>query len=321
VRSAVAVTLTAMVAVALAGNSAYADPSITEIERRINAVWLDAEPLIEKYNRVHDKYLRNKAKQADLLRQVEPLQRQVDLARLRSGAIAAQVYRGGNASAFAAILNTGSPKVLADRLTFLDYMTQMQQRQIAGVTALMREYDEKRAPLDAVVAELAQQDADLAARRKVIQGKIDELEKLRLQAYGTTTGTGAYRPWACPAPDEYLPTKGWKAAVFACQQAGDAYDMGAAGPDTWDCSGLTMVAWQRAGVGLPHNAEDQRNAIRSVKRVDLRPGDLVFYYADLHHVAIYVGDGKVMHAPTWSDKVRMRVLEDVGPVHSYGRPG
>jgi cell wall-associated NlpC family hydrolase len=58
-----------------------------------------------------------------------------------------------------------------------------------------------------------------------------------------------------------------------------------------------------------------------VKRVDLRVGDLVFYYGDLHHVAIYVGDGKVMHAPTWTDKVRMRVLEDVGPVHSYGRPG
>jgi hypothetical protein len=313
--------LVAVLVVALGGNAAYADPSVSEIERQINAVWSDAEPLIEKYNRVHEKYQRNKAKQAELLKEVAPFQRQVDLARLRTGFIAAQIYRGANASAFNAILGSGSPKILADQLTFLEYTGQMQQRQIARVTDMMREYDEKRAPIDALVAELAKQDADLAARRKVIQAKLDELGKLRLAAYGTTNGTGEYRPWACPAPDEYLPTKGWKAGQFACQQAGDNYAMGAAGPETWDCSGLTMVAWQQAGVSLPHNAEDQRNKIVSVKRADLRVGDLVFYYSDLHHVAIYVGNGKVMHAPTWTDKVRMRVLEDVGPVHSYGRPG
>ena len=313
--------LAVVLLVGLTANAAYADPSISEIERRINAVWAGAEPLIEKYNRVHEKYERNKAKQAELLKEVRPFQRQVDLARLRTGFIAAQIYRGGNASALSGILSSGSPKVLADQLTFLEYTARQQHRQLAGVTEMMREYDEKRAPVDALVAELAKQDADLAARRKVIMDKLDELGQLRLAAYGTTNGTGAYRPWPCPAPDEYLPTKGWKAGQFACQQAGDDYDMGAAGPSAWDCSGLTMAAWQQAGVSLPHNAEDQRHAITSVKRVDLRVGDLVFYYSDLHHVAIYVGNGKVMHAPTWTDKVRMRVLEDVGPVHSYGRPG
>jgi peptidoglycan DL-endopeptidase CwlO len=312
--------LAALLLVAFTANTAYADPSISEIERRINAVWADAEPLIEKYNRVHEKYQKNKAKQADLLKEVLPLQRQVDMARQRTGFIAAEIYRGGQASAFNGILSSGSPKALADQLTFLEYTARLQHRQIAGVAEMMREYDEKRAPVDALVAELAKQDADLAARRKVIMDKLDELGKLRLAAYGTTSGTGAFRPWPCPAPDEYLPTKGWKAGQFACQQAGDDYSMGAAGPNTWDCSGLTMVAWQQAGVSLPHNAEDQRNAITSVKRVDLRVGDLVFYYGDLHHVAIYVGDGKVMHAPTYTDNVRMRVLEDVGPVHSYGRP-
>jgi peptidoglycan DL-endopeptidase CwlO len=313
--------LAAVLLVALTANAAYADPSISEIERRINAVWTDAEPLIEKYNRVHEKYQKNKAKRAELLKEVEPYQRQVDLARQRTGFIAAQIYRGGNATAFNAVLSSGSPKILADQLTFLEYTAQQQQRQISKVTEMMREYDEKRAPVDALVAELAKQDADLAARRKVIQQKLDELGQLRLQAYGTTNGTGEYRPWPCPAPDEYLPTKGWKAGQFACQQAGDDYNMGAAGPNTWDCSGLTMMAWAQAGVHLPHNAEDQRHAIQSVKRVDLRVGDLVFYYGDLHHVAIYVGNGKVMHAPTYTDQVRMRVLEDVGPVHSYGRPG
>ena len=320
-RGVVVSALTVVLLVALAGNSAYADPSISEIERRIGVIWREAEPLIEKFNKVHEKYLRNKAKQAELMKVVEPLRRQVDLARLRTGAIAAQIYKGGNASALNAILASGSPNDLADQLTFLEYTARAQQRQIAGVTDMMREYDEKRAPVDAVVTELAAQDAELARQRKVIEGKLSELEKLRQAAYGTTTGTGAYRPWACPAPDEYLPTKGWKAAVFACKQAGLAYAYGSAGPRSYDCSGLTMVSWQQAGVYLPHNAEDQRYAVPSVKRVDLRPGDLVFYYGDLHHVGIYVGDGKVMHAPMSTDKVRMRVLDDVGPVHSYGRPG
>ena len=133
-RAVVVGALTATLLVALAGTTAYADPSISEIERRINTIWADAEPLIEKYNAVHEKYQKNKAKQADLLKQLEPLRRQVDLARLRIGALAAQVYRGGSAGAFSAVLSTGSPTSLADQLTFLDYLTREQQRQISGAT-------------------------------------------------------------------------------------------------------------------------------------------------------------------------------------------
>jgi cell wall-associated NlpC family hydrolase len=58
-----------------------------------------------------------------------------------------------------------------------------------------------------------------------------------------------------------------------------------------------------------------------VDRADLQVGDLVFYYADLHHVAIYVGDGKIMHAPYAGDNVRMASMDSSGPIHSFGRPG
>jgi peptidoglycan DL-endopeptidase CwlO len=318
-RMAVAGALVGLLTIAVSATPAGADPaSVGEIEARINKVWQDAEPLIEKYNAVHEKYQKNKAKQADLLRKMAPLQRQVDLAQLRVGVIAAQIYRGGNADAFNAVVSSGSPKKLAEQLTYLQYFARGQQRQIAGVTAMVDEYDALKAPIDAVVAELAKQDADLKAKRKVIDAKLAELQRLRLQAYGTTAGTGSYRPWPCPS--EYAPTKGYKAAVFACKQAGDAYVYGASGPNSYDCSGLTSTAWSQTGVYLPHNAERQRSSMPYVKRENLQVGDLVFYYGDLHHVAIYVGNGKVMHAPNSLDRVRMRVLEDVGPVHSYGRP-
>jgi cell wall-associated NlpC family hydrolase len=94
----------------------------------------------------------------------------------------------------------------------------------------------------------------------------------------------------------------------------------AAGPDGFDCSGLTLAGWAQVGVYLPHNAAAQRRSMPYVSRQDLQLGDLVFYYEDLHHVAIYVGDGKVMSAPTFGDFVRM-VNMDSSPIHSFGRPG
>jgi len=71
---------------------------------------------------------------------------------------------------------------------------------------------------------------------------------------------------------------------------------------------------------LPHNAAAQRRSMPYVSRANLQIGDLVFYYADLHHVAIYVGSGKIMTAPTFGDFVRMRELDSM-PIHSIGRPG
>jgi peptidoglycan DL-endopeptidase CwlO len=157
----------------------------------------------------------------------------------------------------------------------------------------------------------------LAAKRTAIEQRLDELQALRIKAYGTTGGTGGYRPRVCPA--EYLPTPGYKAAAFACGEVGKPYVWGAAGPSAYDCSGITLVAWQQAGVFLPHNAAAQRRSMQYVNRADLQIGDLVFYYNDLSHVAIYVSDGKIINAPQPGDVVRMMSME-TAPIHSFGRP-
>jgi cell wall-associated NlpC family hydrolase len=299
--------------------TAHADPTVAEIEAQIQKLWNEAEPLIEQYNAVHEQYQQNKAKQEQLQKQIEPLQRQVDLGHLRVGVMAAAVYKGGRADAFNAVLTSGSPRQLADQLALLDVLARDQDRQIEGVSTAKAELDKQKAPIDALVAQLAQQDADLAQQRTTIEGKLTDLQKLRTQAYGSGGGgTGSYRPWPCPS--EYLPTKGYQAAAFACKQAGIPYVWAAAGPKGYDCSGLTLAAWKQVGVYLPHNAAAQRRSMPYVNRADLRLGDLVFFYSDLHHVAIYVGNGKVMSAPTFGDFVRM-VSMDVMPIHSFGRPG
>jgi cell wall-associated NlpC family hydrolase len=82
-----------------------------------------------------------------------------------------------------------------------------------------------------------------------------------------------------------------------------------------------MAAWAKAGVSMPHNAAAQRQGMQSVSRSQLQPGDLVFFFSDVHHVAMYLGGGWVVHAPTEGDVVRMARIDGVAPINSYGRPG
>ena len=318
-RVGLAAVLGMVAAVVLTGTHAYADPSIAEIEAQIAAAWNADEPLIEKYNAVHEDYAKNKVHQDQLQAQLTPLQRQVDLAQIRVGAIAEQAYKGGPFDSFAALLAAGSPGRLAEQLTILDQLSRAQFSEISDVVALKARYDAEKAPLDKIVADLAKQDADLTAQKAVIDAKLADLQALRVKAYGASGGAqGKYRPWTCPS--QYLPTTGYKVAAFACAQAGKPYVWASAGPNSYDCSGLVLAAWKQVGVYLPHNAAAQRRSMPYVKRADIQIGDLVFYFSDIHHVAMYVGDGKVINAPNFGDVVRMTGI-DTWPVHSIGRPG
>jgi cell wall-associated NlpC family hydrolase len=318
-RAVVAVLVGGLASLALPSTNARAAPTVAEIEAQIQKIWNEAEPLIEKYNSVHEQYQKNKSQQDQLQKQIDPLQREVDLGRIRVGAMAAAVYKGGRVDTFNAVLTSSSPKQLAEQLTYLDLLARDQDHQLTGVSQAKAQLDGQKAPIDQLVTELAKQDTDLAQQRSAIEAKLNELQKLRTQAYGSSGGgAGSYRPWPCPS--EYLPTHGYQAAAFACKQAGSPYVWAAAGPSGYDCSGLTLAAWKQVGVYLPHNAAAQRRSMPYVNRADIQLGDLVFYYSDLHHVAIYVGNGKVMSAPTFGDHVRM-VSMDSSPIHSIGRPG
>lgn len=97
----------------------------------------------------------------------------------------------------------------------------------------------------------------------------------------------------------------WKVRQTALDQVGDPYRYGGSGPHSFDCSGLTSFAWRSAGVELPHSSRSQASMTRSVPRSDLRVGDLLFYGSPVHHVAIYIGDGKVVEASRPGRPVRV----------------
>lgn len=92
---------------------------------------------------------------------------------------------------------------------------------------------------------------------------------------------------------------------YAVQQIGDNYVWGAAGPVRWDCSGLTMRAYQQAGVRLPHSSRAQIGYGRSISRSNLQPGDLVFFGSPISHVGIYIGKNKMVHAPRPGARVQI----------------
>lgn len=92
---------------------------------------------------------------------------------------------------------------------------------------------------------------------------------------------------------------------YAVKQIGDNYVWGAAGPIRWDCSGLTMRAYQQAGVRLPHSSRAQFGYGRSISRSNLQPGDLIFFGSPISHVGIYIGKNKMVHAPRPGARVQI----------------
>ncbi len=113
--------------------------------------------------------------------------------------------------------------------------------------------------------------------------------------------------------------KGLRALQFAKRQLGDRYVYGAAGPNSFDCSGLTMAAWRSAGVRLPHNTNAQYRAAHHISKSHLRKGDLVFFYRGRSHVAIYAGKGMVIHAPRPGSKVSYIKMKYM-PFNGAARP-
>jgi len=98
---------------------------------------------------------------------------------------------------------------------------------------------------------------------------------------------------------------------YALSQIGDRYVFGAAGMQTWDCSGLTMRAFAAAGVALPHSSRAQFRYGKKIPRSQLRPGDLVFFKVPISHVGIYVGNGKMVHAPRPGYRVKIAPINQM----------
>lgn len=110
-----------------------------------------------------------------------------------------------------------------------------------------------------------------------------------------------------------------KALRIAASKKGSPYQWGAAGPNRFDCSGLTLYSFKKAGKKLPRTAAQQYNKTRHISSGSRRAGDLVFFHSGgyVYHVGIYAGKGKIWHAPKTGDVVRLQKIWTRSV--SYGR--
>ena len=289
--------------------------TISQLKSTIDALNRQAEIASEDLNttrvKTGDARARLTTLRADLRAQ------RASVSTLRSRVISATLSDYQNAGGLSA---TTSFLVAKDSKTFLTNLADdaVDQHQEAGaLTRLMREQDlltaqETQASVEfravrADRAKLSRQKAALAARIAKAKGLLDGLQAkqrahlLALQrasdAQSTSAGNQTSRDQPRPVSNVPTSARAQIAVKTALAQIGDPYVYGAAGPDAFDCSGLTMYAWAAAGVSLPHSSAMQPSSGTPVSISELRPGDLVFYYSPISHVAMYIGNGQVVHAP------------------------
>jgi len=310
----------AAVGILLAPGVANATPSPSNIEKQIDEQWNKLEPVIEQYNDVHNQLLRNQAQLKKIDKRLAPLELEVNLAMSQVGSMAGEAYMQGSPSAMKAMLISGSPTGLTEKLSFLDQISRHQRQSVSGAAELRDKLAGDKRDLDTLTKDVAARDKALAQQQKDIQKKVDELQKLRIKAYGASgVADGAFKTGPCPV--DYTDDAGGRAAQRACDLIGKPYIFGAEGPGGYDCSGLTKVAWAAVGVHLEHFTGDQIHTGRSVSRSELKPGDLIFYGSPVHHVGIYVGGDTMVHAPHTGDHVRMASIDRSGAITGIRRPG
>ncbi|WP_371790991.1 NlpC/P60 family protein [Streptomyces sp. NBC_01471] len=166
-------------------------------------------------------------------------------------------------------------------------------------------------------AEARRKAGKLAREQAALEKKRKATEKAQ---GGDSGGTGAGRGTGTGSGSGKSSSKAAAALAFARAQLGKPYVWGATGPSSYDCSGLTQAAWKAAGVNLPRTTWDQVKTGTRVGTKNLRPGDLVFFYDDISHVGMYIGNGMMIHAPKPGAYVREESIYYM-PIYGSVRPG
>lgn len=218
------------------------------------------------------------------------------------GQIASQSYMTGGLDPTIQMLQTTNPQQFLNRASI---MLQLQYQQ-GGTMSLLQSAEDaaNRAEQTATQQEAKATSLSAVMSKKVgqIQAKENVLNSSAFsQALSIFQQTGHY-------PDIQVTgdSLGEQALKWALTRLGDAYVWGAAGPTTFDCSGLVMWAYAHVGISLQHFTGDQWDEGQHISRSQLEPGDLVFFFQDISHVGMYVGNGMMVDAPTFGQPVQIQ---------------
>ncbi|AGL14362.1 C40 family peptidase [Actinoplanes sp. N902-109] len=292
-------------------------PSAAELDKRIAAAARQLEVVVEQYNSTREDLAATRRRARDLGAGLTPLTRELDRRQDVMDGLMAQTYQRTRTGAAVALFAADRPHEFVDRLLVLHELAARQEHAVADLDAARTQVLGTRAVLNTLAAKQRRLQTQINTRKAIVQGEITTLKKMRSIAYADGSRYAAGSAVRVP---EYVPGPAGRVVDFAYRQLGKPYLWGAEGPGSYDCSGLTLAAWRTAGVGLPHNAARQYGVTARLSRSDLRPGDLVFFYSPISHVGVYIGGGRMIHAPEFGENVRLASI-DTQPIQGYGRPG
>ncbi len=325
----------AATATALEGSS-HAEPAYTpsQVKAKIDKLYREAEVATEKYNGVKEEAGKARTSLARLQDEAARETDHLNTHRRALGTAATAQYRHGTvAPAGVQLALSSDPDQYLERARLADRAGAVHAATVKGAQHQRRELDQLRADADEQLDRLRSLQAELRRHKATVTGKLKEAERqlARLTAqeraaYTATdghvdAGTGAASRTALPAIGN-VPAPNARAAqavAFAYRAIGSPYVWGAAGPNTFDCSGLAQAAWKAAGVSLPRTTYTQIGAGTRIPRSQLAPGDLVFFYSGISHVGIYIGDGHMIHAPRTGTTIRSAPIDQM-PFAGATRP-
>ena len=293
--------------------AADATPS-SDLTKQINDLSNKLEDVAESYNKTNEALKQTVAQAKQLTASLPGARANLKIAAAQMKTLASTAYMQGEPGGMTALLD--GPGDLIQRMGYLDQLQRDRQRAITTYTSTLEDYQSRQAALQTAKEKQTAEAKVLAAKKKDIEAKIAVLRAKRTAAYGRPTEPSTTHSLSAPSVSGSAGVA--VRYAIAAYNRGAMYGYGADGPNTYDCSGLTMAAWRTAGVSLPHNAAAQYGAIPHVSRSSLAPGDLVFY-RNLGHVAIYIGNGRIIAATSYGSPLKNEPV-DVMPPYGYGRP-
>jgi peptidoglycan DL-endopeptidase CwlO len=322
ISAAISGVLLAVAVGSLPSSPAQAEPTIDEVQTSVDRLYHEAEQASERYNDA-------KVELDELSKDVSALQADQDRQDDRLATVRHQVqdsivsqYEGTSLSAVGQAVVSDDPGRFLSQLTTISAYNDIQSQMFSDYATELKALDIRRAATDDRRAQMASLEKRLAQEKATIDDKLsqakEQLGKLKdaeREALLASRGSDIRLPSNVPASG-----RAGAAVAYALAQVGDGYVYGAAGPGVFDCSGLTMMAWAQGGVGLPHSSSAQFGSGPHVSSNALKPGDLIFYYSPISHVALYIGNGLIVHAANPGAGVRVAGVFSM-PYSGAVRPG
>jgi peptidoglycan DL-endopeptidase CwlO len=307
----------------------HADPDLTleEVKERVDELHHEAGVAAERYHQATDEL---EDVQRRLAKAQERVKRQE--ARLKElitevGGFAAATYRTGGIDPTLEVLLADDPEEYLAKASVVDAYSKQQAEQLLAVAGQRQRLeqdtllaDEELSRLEAIEAQLDEEKVRaeklLADAERLLDGlqaeeraRLEREEAERAAAAARESRTSDRADDAPSTSDVPASGRGQAALNFALAQVGKPYAWGGNGPNSYDCSGLTRAAWAAAGVSLPRSSHQQIGVGTRVSYDQMRPGDLVFFYSPISHVAMYAGNGQIVHAVRSGVPVRVDSLE------------